>query len=316
MSNLTSTPEQPVRKRRRLQFSLGMLLAAMTAICCWLGWEVNVVRERKAMLNEYRTRYYVSATTASQYASRVPPSATPLKLATVSTLRSMLGDEPIQQFSYARSTLPKGADERLRKWFPEAKFDTYERPLEPCHPGCFPAGTLVVTENGERRIETIQVGDRLVAFDREGARKLVPVTSIFRTSNRLVAIKTAQGELLTTPTQPLALSFTRQVAASELVAGDELLVWRDDQPHPTKILDARKTDRVARVFNLVLEDSELFIAGGHLARSKPPAPAGQFTGHEVAEANVGVGEGAGSAVPAGAVTDVDTGAYVDTVGGR
>jgi hypothetical protein len=31
------------------------------------------------------------------------------------------------------------------------------------------------------------------------------------------------------------------------------------------------TERIDQVFNLVLGNSEIFVAGGYLARSKPPA---------------------------------------------
>ena len=33
------------------------------------------------------------------------------------------------------------------------------RPLVPCHPGCFPAGTLILVPGGYRDIETIRAGD-------------------------------------------------------------------------------------------------------------------------------------------------------------
>ena len=42
------------------------------------------------------------------------------------------------------------------------------------------------------------------------------------------------------------------------------------------LLRVTKTDRVVQVFNLVLNDSELFVAGGFLARSKPPATNGEL----------------------------------------
>ena len=37
-------------KRRWLRFSVRTLLVAVTIFCVWLGWQVNIVRDRKAMM--------------------------------------------------------------------------------------------------------------------------------------------------------------------------------------------------------------------------------------------------------------------------
>ena len=38
------------RKRRWLSYSVRTLLLAVTVFCVWLGWQVSIVRDRKAML--------------------------------------------------------------------------------------------------------------------------------------------------------------------------------------------------------------------------------------------------------------------------
>jgi hypothetical protein len=38
-----------------------------------------------------------------------------------------------------------------------------------------------------------------------------------------------------------------------------------------RVLAAAPTGEIARVYNLILGERQLFIAGGYLARSKPPA---------------------------------------------
>jgi len=58
-----------------------------------------------------------------------------------------------------------------------------------------------------------------------------------------------------------------------LQPGDLLVRWENGAPRPTKILSIRYTDRMVRVFNLVLDDQEFYIAGGFKVRSKPPLEA-------------------------------------------
>ena len=39
-------------KRRWLRFSVRTLLAAVTIVCLWLGWQVSIVQERKMARRE------------------------------------------------------------------------------------------------------------------------------------------------------------------------------------------------------------------------------------------------------------------------
>jgi hypothetical protein len=45
------------------------------------------------------------------------------------------------------------------------------------------------------------------------------------------------------------------------------------------VLDAASIRRTEKVFNLILGDSEIFVAGGFLARSKPPTAVGRVLAH-------------------------------------
>jgi hypothetical protein len=47
-------PPAPTHTRRRLQFSLRTMLLAFTLFAVWLGWELSVIRERKAFLKRVR----------------------------------------------------------------------------------------------------------------------------------------------------------------------------------------------------------------------------------------------------------------------
>lgn len=257
-------------KRPWTSFSLRTLLIIVTVACCYFGYEVNVVRQRKAKLKEFQQQHYIEVTKAADYAARFAQGTPPTKVARAWGLRGLLGDEAIQEIGYYPHIVDDAELATMRSWFPEAKF-VKTRPMEPCHPGCFPWGTMIETALGRRVIEQVKVGDKVVAVLRNGEQKHVAVSSIFRTRNQLLEVHTSAGMLLTTRIQPLCVSSSRNVAAGELKAGDQILVWKGGELSPVSVRQVRLTDRVEPVINLVLKDSEAFVANGFLARSKPPA---------------------------------------------
>jgi hypothetical protein len=143
-------------------------------------------------------------------------------------------------------------------------------PLEPCYRGCFPVKTNILTPDGARAIETIRAGDVILAVDKKGKPCPAKVRSTFVSNSFLVEIETDSGRLTTTGKQPLCLNGGCCKTGEDLMPGEELLRWQDGKSQPTKIRAIHKTNKLAQVFNLVLEDQEYFIAGGFLVRSKPP----------------------------------------------
>lgn len=270
-----SVPAAP--KRSFTSFSLRTLLILVTVACCYFGYEVNAVRQRKAKLKEFQQTHYIEVTKTADYVARYSGIGLPKDAARVSLLRGWLGDEPIQRIGYYPHVVKDGELAEIRRWFPEAQ--CYEtRPMEPCHPGCFPWGTLIETARGPRAIEQIKVGDKIVAILRSGEQRQVAVSSIFRTRNQLMEVHTTARVLLTTRIQPLCVSSSLNVAAGDLRAGDQILGWKNGELLPVKVLQVRLTDRVEPVINLVLKDSESFIANGFMARSKPPADSAMNNG--------------------------------------
>lgn len=146
-----------------------------------------------------------------------------------------------------------------------------ERPLPPCHPGCFPAGTPVLTPDGGKRIELIRAGDTVTTIGPSGTAGRGVVASVFTSKNRLVEVRTDNGTLLTTAAQPLSLCVGGLRRAGELKAGDRIWQWRDGRRVETTVRAVVATGREAPVFNLILGDSAIFVAGNFLARGKPPA---------------------------------------------
>jgi hypothetical protein len=226
-----------------IRFSLRTMFVVLTVFCIWLGWESSVVRQRQAVLKELKGNPAFQFTSAHEWAKRFPAGSAVPSIAKVPLLRGWLGDEAIQEIWFMRHL--QGFSElelqRLTRVFPEAQLQ--ESHPEPCHPGCFPRGTLVETPQGPRRVEDVQPGDSLTAILRSGESVHVQVQSVFVTSNRLWKVETEAGDLITTETQPLCLALDRTLPAGKLQSTD----------------------------SMVLGDSEFFVAGGFLARSKPPA---------------------------------------------
>src|SRR5688572_6624280 len=123
------------------RFSLRTLFVVVTLACCWLAWEISIVRGRESALRALRPNPAFQVTAADDWAPRPPPAA----LARVSIMRRLLGDRAIQQIEFVPEMSGYSAQEheRLKLRFPEAQFVQTHPPYPPCHPGCFPAGTQI-----------------------------------------------------------------------------------------------------------------------------------------------------------------------------
>jgi hypothetical protein len=245
------------------------LFVFVTALCGWLAWETSVVRERRAVLKELGADGALQVTTVQAWRERYPPGAKNVGApATIPLVRRWLGDEAIQEIWHNRALSPSEFD-RLTRAFPESEIR--ETLYPPCHPGCFPRGTLIDTPSGPRRIELIAPGDPVTTISSRGEPSVSQVQTVFVTENRLWKVETNDGVLFTTQTQPLCLSADHVTPAEELQSGDHIVRRHNEKCYCVKVLAASPTDRIEKVFNLILGDSETFIADGYLARSKPPA---------------------------------------------
>jgi hypothetical protein len=151
-----------------------------------------------------------------------------------------------------------------------------ERPLPPpCHPGCFPAGTPINVPGGASPVENLRIGDVITTVGPDGTGGQANVTAVFTTRNRLIEVRTESGTLTTTATQPLALASGGLRPAGELNPGDRIYTWDGRERRAVAVRSVAATGREVQVFNVVLGEPVLFVAGGFLARSKPPAPANE-----------------------------------------
>lgn len=268
----------PKPRSRWWRFSLRTMFIVVTLLCCWLGWESSIVRNRQSVLKEMRSSSAVHFVTAEEWKGRFPlpmsvsPGPSAPRAASIPVTRAWLGDVAIQEIWYAPylTSLSDAELSRLRRTFPEAELRREELPLEPCHPGCFPGGTLVDSPRGRRLIETIEMGDVLTIIRPSGKASTAGVTSVFITTNFLWSVRTEAGTLLTTKIQPLCLADETIKPAGELQPGDMVLHRAGEEVRPVQVIEVTSTGRTAQVFNVVLGNSEIFVAGGYLARSKPP----------------------------------------------
>ena len=141
----------------------------------------------------------------------------------------------------------------------------------PCHPGCFPSGTLIQTLGGNQPIEGLRVGDLVLTVGSDGTPGQATVANLFTTQNLLLEVRTDGKTLLTTQTQPLALVGGGLRIAGDLKAKDQIYTFEADKRKTVTVREVIATGRQAQVFNLILGEPVLFVAGGFLARSKPPA---------------------------------------------
>jgi uncharacterized protein (TIGR03067 family) len=148
-----------------------------------------------------------------------------------------------------------------------------EQRFPPCHPGCFPAGTMVRIPNGTKAIERIREGDLVTAVDAAGKPSPAKVAGVFVTRNRVLELRTEGGALVTTATQPVGLTGGGFRAAGELKRGDRVWRWAGGERRATAVTAVTPAGREVEVFNLILSEPTGFVAGGFLVRSKPPAVA-------------------------------------------
>jgi hypothetical protein len=124
--------------------------------------------------------------------------------------------------------------------------------------------------DGGPPIERIREGDSVVTIGTDGKPASTKVVSVFITRNRLLNVRTDSGDLQTTQTQPVCLETGELRSAGELKAGDVICRW-DGTRRKAATVRQVTAGRVAQVFNLVLGEPTVFVAGDFLVRSKPPA---------------------------------------------
>ena len=95
----------------RLRFSLRTLFVVVTVVCVWLGWQINVVRERN------RAREWIVELGGHIVCAKVFRME---KVSHFPEFRRCFGDEPVVWIGLARSSTTWEQRNRVARLFPEA----------------------------------------------------------------------------------------------------------------------------------------------------------------------------------------------------
>lgn len=114
---------------------------------------------------------------------------------------------------------------------------------------CFVAGTLILTENGEKPIEEIEVGDKVVSKDpATGKEVLQEVDETYvRQTERLVKLTVAGSVLSTTGEHPFWVDGRGWVDAGDLAVGDVLVT--PEGTTAVEEIEVETTDGPVTVYN-------------------------------------------------------------------
>jgi hypothetical protein len=148
--------------------------------------------------------------------------------------------------------------------------------LKACN--CFPAGTPVATEHGEKPIEQIRAGDRVWSRNSEtGRAELHTVVGLFqKTATELFTISAGETSFAVTPEHPLWVVGRGWVDAGDVRVGDELL-RRDGGTHRVTAVTSDRT--ATTVHNFEVEGDHNYFATDldvlvHNCKIRPRAPMG------------------------------------------
>ncbi len=130
------------------------------------------------------------------------------------------------------------------------------------HQNCFTGDTLVAAENGQIRIDEIEVGDKVWAYNIfTGETALKEVTKVYvHEVDEILHLHTSCGDIDTTTNHPFYVIDRGWVAAGDLVVGDEILTL-DGSVAVITGSEIEKLDETILVYNLEVADYNTYFVG-------------------------------------------------------
>ena len=122
--------------------------------------------------------------------------------------------------------------------------------------GCFfVAGTLIITEDGEKPIEEIQIGDKVLSQNVEtGEKGYKEVKRLYiKEIDTLVHLKINGEEIDTTENHPFWVVGIGWIAAGNLRVGDKVLL-KTGEISTVESITVEKLDKPVKVYNFEVED--------------------------------------------------------------
>ena len=119
---------------------------------------------------------------------------------------------------------------------------------------CFVAGTKVLTEDGMKNIEDIEIGQKVYTINTDtNERELKEVTNIFRgTSDELYRLKIGDEIVSATPKHQFYIVDKGWVRAYDLKEGDKI-VSKETQDLVIEKIEHEKLENPVKVYNLTIE---------------------------------------------------------------
>jgi predicted lipid-binding transport protein (Tim44 family) len=130
--------------------------------------------------------------------------------------------------------------------------------------GCFAAGTLVATPAGPRAIETLQLGDTVLAPGPAGTPVPAPVEGIYMNFSPLLVLHTDRGTLRTTEEHPLRSADGTFHSAAYFASGSQL-GYVDGS---ARVLSMERAPANVAVYTLSVGAPHTFLADGFVAHNK------------------------------------------------
>lgn len=130
------------------------------------------------------------------------------------------------------------------------------------HQTYFTGETLVATEDGQKRIDEIEVGDKVWAYDiYTGETELKEVLTVYiKDQNEILHLHTTVGNIDTTTNHPFYVLDKGWVAARDINEGDEVYLINGS----TAVVTGSELERLAepiKVYNLEVADYNTYFVG-------------------------------------------------------
>jgi hypothetical protein len=136
---------------------------------------------------------------------------------------------------------------------------------------CVAWGTLIMTPNGDEPIQDITNGTIVYSFDRVSgaivASKVVRTFVVF--TDYIYNITTIFGEVTADGNQPFYIGNGTFVSAGNLTAGDSVGIYKNGAIILTKILSINVSYSPQLTYDLDLNNTHTFIAGGYAVHNSP-----------------------------------------------
>ena len=127
---------------------------------------------------------------------------------------------------------------------------------------CFDGDTLVAAEEGQKRIDEIEAGDYVWAYNVETDElELKEVLTVYvKENDEILHLKTTEGDIDTTTNHPFYVIGKGWVAAGDLAVGDEVLTI-DGPVGYVLSFELEKLDEPIPVYNIEVDDFHTYFVG-------------------------------------------------------